>query len=98
MKSGIISFIVVTAVSMGNPHVVTYVENLGFSIEKNGPYFEKSEMFPESVNTEFVQVINRQHLKMRVWERGSGETMACGTGACAVMYASYVNGLCDRES
>lgn len=86
-----------TAVSMGNPHVVTYVENLDFPIEKNGPYFEKSEMFPESVNTEFVQVINRQHLKMRVWERGSGETMACGTGACAVMYASYVNGLCDQK-
>lgn len=86
-----------TAVSMGNPHVVTYVENLDFPIEKIGPYFEKSEMFPESVNTEFVQVINRQHLKMRVWERGSGETMACGTGACAVMYASYVNGLCDQK-
>ena len=86
-----------TAVSMGNPHVVTYVDQLDFEIEKIGPYFEKNEMFPESVNTEFVQVIDRQHLKMRVWERGSGETMACGTGACAVMYASYVNGLCDSQ-
>lgn len=86
-----------TAVSMGNPHVVTYVDHLDFAIEEIGPYFEKSELFPESVNTEFVQVLNRQHLKMRVWERGSGETMACGTGACAVMYASYVNGLCDQD-
>lgn len=84
-----------TSVSMGNPHAVTYVDSLDFDIEKIGPSFEKNPMFPESVNTEFVEVISRQYLKMRVWERGSGETMACGTGACAVMYASYVNGLCD---
>lgn len=86
-----------TAVSMGNPHVVTYVDHLDFAIEEIGPHFEKSDLFPESVNTEFVQVIDRQHLKMRVWERGSGETMACGTGACAVMYASYINNLCDAK-
>lgn len=86
-----------TAVSMGNPHVVTYVDSLEFDIKSIGPKFEKHPMFPESVNTEFVQVIDRTHLKMRVWERGSGETMACGTGACAVMYASYVNGLCDSH-
>jgi len=86
-----------TSVSMGNPHTVTYVDDLDFDIEKIGPSFEKNAMFPESVNTEFVEVVNRQYLKMRVWERGSGETMACGTGACAVMYASYVNGLCDNH-
>lgn len=86
-----------TSVSMGNPHTVTYVDDLDFDIKKIGPSFEKNAMFPESVNTEFVEVVNRQYLKMRVWERGSGETMACGTGACAVMYASYVNGLCDNH-
>lgn len=86
-----------TSVSMGNPHTVTYVDHLDFDIKKIGPSFEKNPMFPESVNTEFVEVINRNYLKMRVWERGSGETMACGTGACAVMYASYVNGLCDSH-
>ena len=86
-----------TAVSMGNPHVVTYVDQLDFAIEDIGPCFEKNQMFPESVNTEFVQVVSPERLKMRVWERGSGETMACGTGACAVMYASYVNGLCGRQ-
>lgn len=84
-----------TSVSMGNPHTITYVNSLEFDIEKIGPLFEKHPMFPESVNTEFVEVIDKTHLKMRVWERGSGETMACGTGACAVMYASYVNGLCE---
>ncbi len=86
-----------TSVSMGNPHTVTYVDDLQFDIEKIGPSFEKSLLFPESVNTEFVEVVHRKYLKMRVWERGSGETMACGTGACAVMYASYVNGLCDNH-
>lgn len=86
-----------TAVSMGNPHVVMYVDHLDFDIQTIGPLFEKHPLFPESVNTEFVEVINRQYLKMRVWERGSGETMACGTGACAVMYASYLNGLCDSH-
>lgn len=86
-----------TAVSMGNPHLVTYVDHLDFPIQKIGPYFEKHALFPESVNTEFVQVVDRQHLKMRVWERGTGETLACGSGACALMYASYINGLCDAH-
>lgn len=86
-----------TSVSMGNPHTVLYVNNYDFDIKKIGPLFEKNPMFPESVNTEFVVVVNRKYLKMRVWERGSEETMACGTGACAVMYASYVNGLCDSH-
>lgn len=86
-----------TAVSMGNPHVIQYVDTLDFDIEVIGPKFEHASLFPESVNTEFVKVVDREHLKMRVWERGSGETMACGTGACAVMYASYLNNKCDEK-
>ena len=88
----------ITCVSMGNPHVVTYVDSLDFDIETIGKQFEHHEMFPKSVNTEFVEVINDHYLKMRVWERGSGETMACGTGACAVMYASYLNGYCKEKA
>lgn len=87
-----------TAISMGNPHVVTYVDSLHFDIEKIGKIFENHPMFPQSVNTEFVEVVNDHYLKMRVWERGSGETMACGTGACAVMYASYLNGYCKEKT
>jgi len=87
-----------TAVSMGNPHVVTYVDSLNLNIKKIGKIFEKHRMFPQSVNTEFVEVVNDHHLKMRVWERGSGETMACGTGACAVMFASYLNGYCKEKA
>lgn len=86
-----------TAVSMGNPHVIQYVDTLDFDIEAIGPKFEHASLFLESVNTEFVKVVDREHLKMRVWERGSGETMACGTGACAVMYASYLNNKCDEK-
>lgn len=88
-----------TAVSMGNPHVVTYVDEVDdLPLEVIGPKFEHHHIFPESVNTEFVKVIDDCHLKMRVWERGSGETMACGTGACAVMYASYLNGYCQKKT
>lgn len=79
-----------TAVSMGNPHGVVFVDSLDFDIEKIGPLFEKHELFPESINTEFVEIVRPDYVKMRVWERGSGETMACGTGACAVMYASHL--------
>lgn len=86
-----------TSLSMGNPHTVIYMKNLDFNIQELGLKFEKHMLFPESVNTEFVEVVNRKYLKMRVWERGSGETMACGTGACAAMYASYINGLCERK-
>ena len=86
-----------TAVSMGNPHVIMYVDDLDFDISLVGKQFEHAPMFPESVNTEFVKVINDKQLSMRVWERGSGETEACGTGACAVMYASYLNGKCGNE-
>lgn len=85
----------VSLVSMGNPHAIMYVDDFNLDISSIGILFEHSPLFPESMNTEFVKVIDRKHLSMRVWERGSGETMACGTGACAVMYASYLNGLCD---
>ena len=89
----------VTAVSMGNPHAVVYVKDIeNLDLEKMGPLFEKHKLFPESVNTEFVQIIDRTHLRMRVWERGSGETMACGTGACATVVASVLNGFSDRNA
>ncbi len=89
----------VTCVSMGNPHAVTYMTNIdNLHIEKVGPKFEKHEIFPKKTNTEFVEVIDRDTLKMRVWERGAGETLACGTGACAVLVASVLNGLSNREA
>ena len=85
-----------TCVSMGNPHAIVYVDSTDdLKIQEIGPYFEMNERFPEQVNTEFIQVIDRQNLKMRVWERGSGETLACGTGACASLVATVLNGLCD---
>ena len=85
-----------TCVSMGNPHAIVYVDSTDdLKIQEIGPYFEMNERFPEQVNTEFVQVVDRKNLKMRVWERGSGETLACGTGACASLVATVLNGLCD---
>ena len=77
-------------VSVGNPHFVIFVDQTPDDIETLGRKIETSSYFPEQVNVEFVEVINHQHIKMRVWERGSGETFACGTGACASMYASYL--------
>jgi diaminopimelate epimerase len=89
----------VTCVSMGNPHAVIYVENVsGFPVEKVGPEIEKHPLFPERINAEFVEVINAKRLKMRVWERGTGETMACGTGACAVLVASSLTGVSERKA
>lgn len=89
----------VTCVSMGNPHAVTYVDDVaGFPLEAVGPKMEKHQLYPRKINAEFVQLIDRQTLKMRVWERGAGETMACGTGACAVLVATVLNGLCDRKA
>ncbi len=86
----------VTCVSMGNPHAVVYVDNpSALDLEKIGPGFENSPFFPERVNTEFVKVIDRNTLEMRVWERGSGETFACGTGACAAVVASVMCGFVD---
>ena len=88
----------ITCVSMGNPHCITFIEEdvRDFPLEEVGPVFEKHELFPERVNTEFINVIDKDHLRMRVWERGSGETLACGTGACAVAVASYLNGFTGR--
>ena len=87
-----------TGVSMGNPHAVVYVEDVkGLDIEKIGPAFENHERFPNRVNTEFVKVLEQNTVEMRVWERGSGETMACGTGACAVAVACILNGLTEDK-
>lgn len=88
-----------TAVSMGNPHCVVFLEeNIAeLDLEKIGPGFEHHTAFPERVNTEFVNVLDDHTLRMRVWERGSGETMACGTGACAVAVASVLNGYCKQD-
>lgn len=89
-----------TCVSMGNPHAVIFTENIdSLDLEKEGPYFENHEIFPDKVNTEFVEIIDENHLRMRVWERGSGETFACGTGACATVVAAVLNGICgyDKE-
>lgn len=86
----------VTAVSMGNPHAVVFMDDVEhLDIEKIGPYFEHHSAFPDRVNTEFVKVIDDHTVQMRVWERGSGETLACGTGACAVAVASILNGHVD---
>jgi len=88
----------ITAVSMGNPHAVVYMDDVkGLEIEKIGPKFEHHERFPNRVNTEFVRVIDRNTVEMRVWERGSGETLACGTGACAVAVACILNGLTENK-
>ena len=88
-----------TCVSMGNPHAVVYVDSTDdLKLQEIGPYFEMHERFPERINTEFIQVLDRQNLKMRVWERGSGETLACGTGACASLVATVLNGLCEDSA
>ncbi len=88
----------ITCISMGNPHCITYVEDTdAFPLEEIGPKFESSPLFPRRVNAEFVQVVSRDYLKMRVWERGSGETLACGTGTCATVVASILNGLTEDE-
>ena len=87
-----------TGVSMGNPHPVIYVDDVkGLDLEKIGPKFENHERFPKRINTEFVHCIDRQTVEMRVWERGSGETLACGTGACAVAVSSILNNLTDTQ-
>lgn len=89
----------ITCVSMGNPHCVTFdVNPEGLDIEKIGPQFEKHAFFPESVNTEFVRVDSRRELTMRVWERGSGETSACGTGACAAVVAAVLTKRCEGRA
>lgn len=88
----------ITGVSMGNPHGVIFVDDVHtLNLEKIGPLFEHHPYFPDRVNTEFVHVIDRQQIDMRVWERGSGETLACGTGSCASVMACIVNGYTDHE-
>lgn len=89
----------VTALSMGNPHCVTVVDDVqGLDLERIGPGFENHPAFPEHVNAEFIQVVGKNHLAMRVWERGTGETLACGTGACASAAAAVMLRLCDADA
>jgi carbamoyl-phosphate synthase large subunit len=88
-----------TCVSLGNPHVVVFREDVDkFDLHRVGPLFEKDKLFPNRVNVELVKVVSRNHLKMRVWERGNGETRACGTGACASAVAAVLNGHCDKDA
>ncbi len=88
----------VTCVSMGNPHAVVFVNQTGeMDLEEIGPSFENHPAFPNRTNTEFVEIVDRNHVKMRVWERGTGETLACGTGCCATVVAAVLNGLTDNE-
>ena len=87
-----------TVVSMGNPHAITFVEDVDkVDIEKYGPAIENNPIFPNRTNVEFVQIINKNNIKVRVWERGAGETLACGTGACAATVASGLNGYTDAN-
>lgn len=87
-----------TCVSMGNPHAVIFTDGIdGLDLEKIGPSFENHPLFPARVNTEFCEVIDSHTLRMRVWERGSGETFACGTGTCATVVAAVLNGICRHD-
>lgn len=89
----------VTCVSMGNPHCITFVEDVAaIPLEQIGPQFEHHAVFPQRTNTEFIQVVRSDYLKMRVWERGAGITLACGTGACASLVAGVLNEKCDRRA
>ena len=88
----------ITCVSVGNPHCVVFSEDVeGLDLESIGPKFEHDRIFPERVNTEFAKIIDKNTIVMRAWERGSGETMECGTGACAVTVAAVENGYCNRD-
>lgn len=89
----------VTCVSMGNPHCVVFLNDdiRKLDLQSIGPVFERHETFPKRVNTEFINIIDRNNIRMRVWERGSGETLACGTGSCASAVASYINGLTEAS-
>ncbi len=89
----------VTNVSMGNPHCITFVDDVAaIDLEKIGPQFEHHAAFPQRTNTEFIEVVGPDYLKMRVWERGAGITLACGTGACAALVAAVLNGKSDRQA
>ena len=87
-----------TALSMGNPHAVTFVENVDdFNVKDIGPIIERNPKFPNRTNVEFVEILDKNNIKVRVWERGVGETLACGTGACAAVVASGLNGYTDEN-
>ncbi len=88
-----------TCVSMGNPHAVVFMDEdvKNLDLEKIGPTFENHSRFPRRTNTEFANIVNKNNINMRVWERGTGETLACGTGCCATAVAAILNGLCDNE-
>lgn len=87
-----------TCVSMGNPHAITVVDNTeNFDVEKYGKVLEVNKAFPKKANIEFAQIVDKQNIKMRVWERGAGETLACGTGACATAVSCHINGLTERK-
>ena len=88
----------ITCVSMGNPHAVTFIDTpvKEFEVEKYGPSLEVDSHFPRKANIEFVEIVDETHLRMRVWERGTGETLACGTGTCATVVASNIKGICPR--
>ncbi|MBP2626431.1 MAG: Diaminopimelate epimerase [Firmicutes bacterium] len=89
----------ITCVSMGNPHCILFVDNIAdANLSVIGPVIETNSIFPRKINVEFVQVINKQKVRMRVWERGAGITMACGTGACATLVAAVLNGKTDRQA
>ena len=88
----------INCVSMGNPHCIVFCDRVdAVDVETVGPQFENADIFPERVNAEFVRVVNRRTLKMRVWERGSGETWACGTGSCATGVAACLNGFANKN-
>ncbi|MBU3107317.1 diaminopimelate epimerase [Clostridium gasigenes] len=89
----------ITCVSMGNPHCVVFIDDIdNLDLKTIGPKFENHSMFPDRINTEFVEIIDENTVKMRVWERGSDETLACGTGACAVVVASVLNNYCKKDN
>jgi carbamoyl-phosphate synthase large subunit len=88
----------ITCVSMGNPHAVVFRSDINkLNLAEVGPLFEFNPLFPERINTEFIEVVGKNRLKMRVWERGSGETFGCGSGACAAAVAAVLNGFCDKN-
>ena len=89
----------ISAVSVGNPHCIVFVDNVDkLNIEELGPKFENDPIFPERINTEFVKIVGENTIKMRVWERGNGETWGCGTGACAAAVAACEMGLCSKDA
>jgi carbamoyl-phosphate synthase large subunit len=89
----------ITCVSMSNPHAVVFIKHVDkFDVRGIGPLFENDALFPDRTNAEFVEVMDRKHLKMRIWERGSGETQSCGTGACAAAVAAVLGGYCDKNT